>query len=109
MGASICFAAADSGTQFTIMRFRFIRVVVGVDKEAFRWTATRGIEGLGFLAGGSVSSAAYGVSGDGKVIVGSSRSANSGTLREAFRWTSGGGMVGLGDLPGGNFSSFGIL
>jgi probable HAF family extracellular repeat protein len=39
------------------------------------------------------------------VVVGSSRSANSGTLPEAFRWTSGGGMVGLGDLPGGDFRS----
>lgn len=83
-------------------------VVVGIsDIEAFRWTTTGGIEGLGFLPGRSFGgSQANGVSGDGKVVVGYSPSANTSTTNtEAFRWTSGGGMVGLGDLPGGDFDS----
>jgi uncharacterized membrane protein len=79
-------------------------VAVGIDKEAFRWTATDGIEGLGFLPGGSVSSKANDVSGDGMVVVGSSRSADIGWDGEAFRWTADGGMVGLGFLPGGWWS-----
>jgi probable HAF family extracellular repeat protein len=58
--------------------------------------------GLGDLPGGIFSSGADGVSADGSVVVGRSRSAFGG---EAFRWTSLGGMVGLGDLPGGIFSS----
>ncbi len=58
-------------------------------------------QGLGFLSE-NPHSAAYGVSADGSVVVGQSRSASG---LEAFRWTSGGGMVGLGDLPGGDFYS----
>ena len=80
-------------------------VVVGRDGEAFRWTAAGGMEGLGFLPGGSVSSTANAVSGDGMVVVGSSRSADSGWDGEAFRWTADGGMVALGDFPGGDFQS----
>jgi probable HAF family extracellular repeat protein len=76
--------------------------------EAFRWTATGGMVGLGDLPGGVFQSQALGVSADGAVVVGfGTRSAPdppTGTL-EAFRWTAGGGMVGLGDLPGGFFRS----
>jgi probable HAF family extracellular repeat protein len=60
--------------------------------------------GLGDLAGGDVRSEAADVSSNGRVVVGSSRSANG---REAFRWTRESGIVGLGDLPGGAFDSFG--
>ena len=70
--------------------------------EAFRWTMSGGMVGLGDLPGGSTASAARGISADGLVIVGEGIS-GSGT--EAFRWSSGGGMTGLGDLPGGSFSS----
>ena len=50
---------------------------------------------------------ALGVSADGSVVVGSSKSASSGGTgrTEAFRWTQATGMVGLGVLPGGYFSS----
>ncbi|MDP2808941.1 MAG: autotransporter domain-containing protein [Rhodocyclaceae bacterium] len=58
---------------------------------------------MGDLAGGGFSSTAYGVSGDGSVVVGSS---DIGNAWEAFRWTQAGGMVGLGDLPNGSFYSF---
>lgn len=71
--------------------------------QAFRWTADDGMVGLGDLAGGDFTSTAFGISGDGDVIVGYSL---SGLGNEAFRWTSAGGMVGLGDLADGLFQSF---
>ncbi|MCK4340255.1 MAG: hypothetical protein KAY37_00850 [Phycisphaerae bacterium] len=64
--------------------------------EAFRWTASGGMVGLGFLPS-RLSSMAKSVSSDGSVVVGSS---GAGALAEAFRWTAATGMVGLGDLPG---------
>ena len=56
-----------------------------------------GMVGLGFPE-------AFGVTGDGSVVVGAG--SLGGSVTQAFRWTSGGGMVGLGDLPGGLFESF---
>ncbi len=58
--------------------------------------------GLGDLPGGGFDSAAYGVSADGAVVVGSGL---SGAGYEAFRWTAAEGMVGLGFLPGGSAGS----
>ncbi len=75
---------------------------VSVDAEAFVWNPEQGIMGLGDLSGGSIFSAAYGVSADGSTVVGQSSSANG---TEAFVWTAGSGMVGLGDLAGGVFAS----
>src|ERR1035441_4167218 len=60
--------------------------------QAFRWTAGSGMVGLGYLPGGTNSSAT-GASADGSVVVGTSSSASRG---QAFRWTAGSGMVGLG-------------
>jgi probable HAF family extracellular repeat protein len=57
--------------------------------------------GLGDLPGSLFWSEAYGVSGDGNVIVG--YGTNSDGNLEAFRWTVG-GMVPLGFLPGGMYS-----
>ena len=73
-------------------------------RQAFRWTATGGLEGLGSLGGGTVRpmSYAYGISADGVVIVGEDR---AGVGDQAFRWTETGGMVGLGDLPGNRLRS----
>ncbi|MEM6256679.1 MAG: PEP-CTERM sorting domain-containing protein [Planctomycetota bacterium] len=76
--------------------------VIAGDDQAFRWTLSGGMVGLGDLAGGTPVSRAYGVSGNGMVIVGGS---NSSSGDEAFRWTSSGGMTGLGDLAGGGFFS----
>ena len=79
----------------------------GYGSEAFRWTSDSGAVSLGFLPGGEYPttsefpiSTAFGVSGNGSVVVGRSTSASG---IGAFRWTSSGGMVGLGDLPGGDF------
>ncbi|MGB6176076.1 MAG: hypothetical protein WBF43_07015 [Methylocella sp.] len=53
--------------------------------------------GLGFLSGGSFSSA-QGVSADGTVVVGYGDVATG--ANEAFRWTKAAGMAGLGFLTG---------
>jgi probable HAF family extracellular repeat protein len=58
---------------------------------------------LGDLPGRGFNSEGHGVSADGSVVVGLSRSTHG---TEAFRWTQAGGMVGLGDLPGGDFNSY---
>jgi uncharacterized membrane protein len=67
-------------------------VVVGqlqnFPREAYRWTASTGSVGLGFLPG-SADSQAYGVSRDGEFVVG-----NSGPF--AFRWRSTEGMIEIG-------------
>jgi len=83
-------------------------VVGGSGGEAFRWTQTEGMVGLGDLPGGDEFSIAAAVSADGSVVVGRSQSAYSspGEHFEAFRWTEATGMVGLGDLPGGDFNSW---
>lgn len=57
---------------------------------------------LGDLPGGATTSAAYGVSADGNVVVGFASTA-SGTV--AFRWTEVGGMVALPGLTGGSSTS----
>lgn len=69
--------------------------------EAFRWSASTGMVGLGNLGGVESFSSALGVSADGLVVVGGSSSPQSGSRSEAFRWTAATGMVGLGALPGG--------
>ena len=69
--------------------------------EAFRWTPSGGVQGLGDLPGGNFESWANGVNGDGSVVVGNGRPAAG---YEAFRWTASGGMQGLGNLPGGTSS-----
>lgn len=66
--------------------------------EAFRWTQSGGMVGLGALSGGTRVSSANSITSDGMTIVGSSG-------KEAFLWTESGGMVGLGDLEGGSFRS----
>ena len=69
------------------------------DHQAFLWTPTTGMIGLGKLPGKFLTSFAFGVSSNGSVVVGST---GSGSGIEAFRWTKSDGMVGLGYLPGGN-------
>jgi probable HAF family extracellular repeat protein len=72
-------------------------VVVGTasaasGNQAFRWTLSSGMVGLGGT------STAADVSANGSVIVGQRGS-------EAFRWTQATGAVGLGDFPRGLFQS----
>jgi probable HAF family extracellular repeat protein len=61
------------------------------------WNATSAVfSGLGFLPGQN-SSQAFGLSGDGKTVVGASGN-------QAFRWTEADGMQPLGFLSGGSYS-----
>jgi probable HAF family extracellular repeat protein len=62
--------------------------------EAFRWTSTTGMVGIGDLPGGSFYSQAYAVSGNGNAIVGTS---SAGAGSEAFLWNPTVGMVKLYD------------
>jgi len=72
--------------------------------RAFRWTEAGGMVSLGTLDDGdNTASFAYGVSGDGLVVVGSSNTAED-RGQTAFRWTEAGGMVSLGRLNDGNVS-----
>ncbi len=74
--------------------------------EAYRWTASDRIVGLGDLPGGEFRSTVQGVNARGDILVGSSSSERSGEdSGETHRWTAEAGMVGLGDLPGGLFRS----
>lgn len=71
--------------------------------QAFRWTQTSGVVGLGELPGGATQSQARDISWNGEKIVGWSNSTASGQGSEAFIWTAEKGMVGiggLGDAPG---------
>ena len=86
---------------FVPARF-FSLCLAAVFGVTFSASAVPMFQSLGDLAGGNFSSAAYGISADGSVVVGQSSSASG---LEAFRWTLDGGMVGLGDLPGGTFTS----
>lgn len=65
-----------------------------IGSQAFRWVNGM-TTGLGYLPGGSMSTAS-GVSNDGRIVVGTSY---TGMSNEAFRWENG-VMTGLGFLPG---------
>jgi probable HAF family extracellular repeat protein len=66
------------------------------NEHAFRWTEETGMVDLGTLPG-RIESFAYGVSGDGSVIVGHCQ--RGGPYR-AFRWTQAGGMQSVNDWLG---------
>ena len=68
--------------------------------EAFLWTGSGGMVGLGWLPG-DIGSEALGINGSDQVV-GYSYDDH---YRHAFIWTQNGGMVPLGDLPGGFDSS----
>lgn len=74
--------------------------------QAFRWTASGGLQPLGFTRPGHYHSEAFAISRDGSVIVGISR-AGAG---DAFVWTQSGGMTALPSLPNSNSGSgaFGV-
>lgn len=64
---------------------------------AFRWTSAGGLTTIGTLPGAS-GAEAYGINGDGSVLVGASYTPDF--IDTAFRWTAAGGMQSLGTLPG---------
>lgn len=65
---------------------------------AFRWSQAGGMQDLGTLPGSRFGAEAYGISGDGSVVVGAANA------DRPFRWTSAGGMQDLGTLPGGTYA-----
>lgn len=67
-------------------------------RQAFRWTATGGMQALGYLAG-DTQSVANAVSGDGRVVVGASTTATFPRLdqQHAFRWSTVNGMQSVRD------------
>lgn len=70
--------------------------------EAFRWTESRGMEGLGFLTDSTQPlrfSQAIAIDETGDTLVG--YSLNSDAYYEAFRWTENSGIKGLGFINGG--------
>lgn len=83
-------------------------VVVGVNVagmteefgQAFRWTSTTGMVGLGYLAPGQAYSEATAISRDGSTIVGYVRQTTA--FNQAFVWRDGTGMVGLPGLDSTN-------
>jgi probable HAF family extracellular repeat protein len=81
-------------------------VAVGYSQEqAFRWTQSGGMVGLGFLnlMNGHGNSYSMGTSSNGSTVAG--YSLNASAKLEAFRWTQATGMIGLGYLPGGVYST----
>jgi len=71
--------------------------------QAFRWTESTGMVGIGFVEGGYLS-VAEAVSENGTAIAGYSVSTEF-DQGEAFRWIDPGPMVGLGGIPGTQVTS----
>ncbi|MFM9994694.1 MAG: PEP-CTERM sorting domain-containing protein [Phycisphaerales bacterium] len=63
--------------------------------EAFRWTESGGMAGLGDLGGGIFHSVAYATSGDGSAVVGFGSTDTASA--EGFHWDTG-GMVAIGNM-----------
>jgi probable HAF family extracellular repeat protein len=77
-----------------------------VGREAFRWTEEEGMVGLGDLPENPFASTAYGISGDGLVVVGAGNAVGNDELPgDAVRWTKEFGIEALGELPGGTQNS----
>lgn len=76
-------------------------------QEAFRWTLTDGIAGLGFTKPGHDKSTVAAVSWDGAAVAGTSAHSPDGFSnddQEAFLWTAALGTHGLGALAGDTMS-----
>jgi probable HAF family extracellular repeat protein len=69
--------------------------------EAFRWTDSANMEGLGYVDSTQSRSRGTDISADGEVIVGWSGLPGA----ESFRWSESIGIQGIGDIPGGLFGS----
>jgi len=106
-GDQTCYAYAISADGSTVVGASYTdpSSPTGVVR-AFRWTRAGGLQAIGDLPGGSLRSEAFGVSGDGSVIAGSSSSAlsygHSPYYYEPFVWSAASGMQPLGFIPGTN-------
>lgn len=79
--------------------------VSGNSTEAFLWTDTTGIVGLGTPVG-SVSSRGAAVTNDGGVVVGLHGMDAPGFPTRAFQWTTSGGPAEFSPFPAGAFNRF---
>jgi len=101
---SAAFGISDDGS--AVVGIGDVDVSAGLpptEGQAFRWTQSGGMVGLGFLPGDASYSWGWDASGDGSVITGTAR--DSSGYQRAFRWTESGGMTDLGALPGYNDSN----
>jgi probable HAF family extracellular repeat protein len=94
------FAAGVSGDGSAVVGYSEA-VVIHDTYEAFRWTSSDGMTGLGFLQGEN-RSFAVAVSADGTVVAGTSDTGGAGGFGKAFLWTTSGGMIDFEYLPGGS-------
>lgn len=101
-GTGYSFAARISGDGAVAAGFNYVTTTVPGKNEAFRWAVADGMQGLGFLPGGT-SSGAYNISANGSTIVGAGSTGVPDEV-QAFRWSATDGLQGLGYLPGGNYS-----
>jgi uncharacterized membrane protein len=93
-GIGLPWATAISADGTTVVgRIRF----ANGDEEAFRWTATAGVQSLG-VAFGADNTVAEAVSADGSIVVGSS--AGFPSPSRAWRWTAATGIHELPAMPG---------
>ncbi|MHC4475656.1 MAG: PEP-CTERM sorting domain-containing protein [Planctomycetota bacterium] len=74
-----------------------VTTVLSFSSLTYSSGASASFQGLGDLPGGIFESRAFAISGNGKVVVGSSSSATS-EREQAFIWTAESGMQGLGYL-----------
>jgi len=79
----------------------------GSEAQAFRWTPATGLQGLGYLRPNGIYSDAVGVSWDGTVISGNTRSIGTTFYSEAFVWSQATGMQALSRFPGSTSSDVG--
>jgi len=93
-GPSIAYAVSADGN--TIVGSSF----TPTGQEAFKWTRSGGMVGLGDFPGGFFASWAYAVNDDGSIIVGGSDDGGAPEEGAGFRWTQATGMVHIGNLGG---------
>ncbi len=104
-GQTRCYAWGMSGDGSVVVGHAENGTWTDAYGEAFRWTLAAGMMGLGYLYPNGTLSKAYGVSRDGKTIVGTSQSFGPGGPQGAFVWTEAAGMVVLPWLPTAPFAS----
>lgn len=97
---------SDDGAVVVGNSYVYPMVSSATPMRAFRWTPAGGMQDLGVLTAGHTQSRAYGVSGDGAVVVGASTTGLMGG-DVAFRWTSATGMESVADWLTANGVSVG--
>lgn len=105
-GFKSSYPAAISGDGTTVVGGGYSRN----GAEAFVWTQSSGMVGIGDLPGGTFYSRAFGVTKNGGTVVGRGRPVDESPYpgvysSHGYSWDSTSGFTDLGDLPGGNDQS----